>query len=56
MELLNIKDNHKLSIEIFMFKYINNERPVIFNSMLRYRQQAHNYDTRQSNHLHLEKM
>ena len=55
LKLLKIKDIHKLSIGIFMFKYINRELPDIFISMFRYRHQVHSYNTRQSHHLHLEK-
>ena len=35
--------------------YINSKLPDIFISMFRYRHQVHNYNTRQSHHLHLEK-
>ena len=38
-----------------MFEYISSELPDIFSSMFRYRHQVHNYNTRQFNHLHLEK-
>ena len=38
-----------------MFKYINSELPDIFISMFRSRHKVHNYNTRQSHHLHLEK-
>ena len=55
LKLLKIKDIHKLSIGIFMFKYINSELPDIFISMFKCRHQVHNYNTRQSHHLHLEK-
>ena len=55
LKLLKIKDIHKLSIGIFMFKYINSELPDIFISMFRYRHQVYNYNTRQSHHLHLKK-
>ena len=56
LKLLEIKDIHKLSIGIFMVEYIHSELPDIFISMFRYRHTVHNYNIRQSHHLHLKKI
>ena len=53
-KLLNIGKIHLFAVCIFIFKYINNDLPYVFNSMFPYRHEIHAYNTRGSNQLHLE--
>ena len=42
------------TVNIFMFKYMNNDLPDVFKRMFSYRHEIYAYNTRGANQLHLE--
>ena len=50
---LTINDIYKLELGVFMYKYVNNELPNIFNGFFTLRCNIHDYQTRNANNFNL---
>ena len=55
MGILNVLDINKFQVCMFMFKAVNKQLPGIFDSMFTSNKMIHNYNTRQSQNLHMPK-
>jgi hypothetical protein len=47
-DILNVFDNYKLELGVFMYKYVANELPDSFDNYFVKRSEIHNYHTRNS--------
>ena len=55
LNILRVADIHNYLIGVFMYKYIDNELPAIFNGMFIRNSQIHNYPTRSKDMFQLPK-
>ena len=55
LEILNVKQIHIFKVQDYMFKFLNNKLPSLFNTMFIYNSSIHSYCTRQHSNFHLPK-
>ena len=54
LKSLRIQDIHSLQVGIFMYKYTQNQLPVVFHNIFNLNSNVHTYPTRRSSDYHLQ--
>ena len=54
LKSLRIQDIHSLQVAIFMYKYTQNQLPVVFHNIFNLNSNVHTYPTRRSSDYHLQ--